>query len=166
MTNSLKSPVQKFYERINKTKSCWLWTGYKNHSGYGCMTYFGKTKGAHVVSFLIHKGKIKKGLVIMHSCNNPSCVNPNHLSQGTHKQNMHDSAKIINNKLFSKIGIEDNNDPFYTIKRLIKKHGSQRKVADELRISPQYLCDIIHKRRVVTDDLAKKLGYAQIWVKQ
>lgn len=57
-------------------------------------------------------------------------------------------------------------NPLEHINKLIEIYGSQRRVADELRISPQYLCDIIHKRRVVTDDLAKKLGYAQIWVKQ
>lgn len=57
--------------------------------GYGRFRYLDKTVRAHRFSFeLQHNRKIKKNMVIMHSCNNPCCVNPTHLSEGTNDENM------------------------------------------------------------------------------
>lgn len=57
-------------------------------AGYGKLTLHGKQIGAHVASYILHKGEIPKGLEIMHTCANKLCVNPKHLIAGTHKENM------------------------------------------------------------------------------
>lgn len=69
---------------------CWLWLGSKTLTGYGYFRVGNKMKRAHRVSFELFKGNIPGNLYVLHACDNPSCVNPNHLSLGTQKDNMRD----------------------------------------------------------------------------
>ena len=66
---------------------CWNWTG-SGRERYGTIRINGKTLSAHRVSYCLFVGPIPKNLMILHSCDNKSCVNPNHLSVGTHEENM------------------------------------------------------------------------------
>jgi hypothetical protein len=91
--NRTHAPVEvRFWRYVEKTDSCWVWTGgSKNQKGYGQIGSGGKGAKhilAHRLSYEIHKGKIPDGMVVMHSCDNPSCVNPDHLSIGTQSQNI------------------------------------------------------------------------------
>jgi len=74
---------------------CWIWTGClrgtKTHR-YGCMRYRGKSEGAHRASYMEFIGEIPEGLNVLHSCDNPKCVNPEHLFVGTDHDNMKDMA--------------------------------------------------------------------------
>lgn len=77
---------------------CVLFKGYKDSLGYGQFQFRlnGKKKNttAHRASYIIHTGEsIKTEDVIMHSCDNPNCVNPNHLSKGTHADNVADRVR-------------------------------------------------------------------------
>jgi len=83
----------RFFSKVIKLDDCWMWAGNKRSNGYGAIQQGGRgsrTLSAHRVSYEIHKGEIPDGMVVMHSCDNPSCVNPDHLSVGTYKQNTHD----------------------------------------------------------------------------
>lgn len=76
---------------------CWIWMGgIWNDTGYGRMTSSASGKreeiGAHRASYLVFKGVIKKGHVVRHMCDNPLCVNPDHLVTGTAYQNKMDSV--------------------------------------------------------------------------
>lgn len=86
---------------INNTTGCWEFQGGKNNLGYGMVRDNKKMRTAHRVSYEEHnQTKIPKHLVVMHRCDNPCCVNPQHLSLGTRSDNMKDMVKKGRGKVF------------------------------------------------------------------
>ena len=80
----------RFWKRVIKTDTCWLWIGSINSTGYGTVNLGVHTVGAHCYSWVITNGPIVKGLQVLHACDNPPCVNPAHLFLGTAIDNMRD----------------------------------------------------------------------------
>jgi len=80
-------PIERFWNLVNKTESCWLWIG-KNDAGYGRFKNNSKSLLAHRYAYEITKGPIPKGLQIDHLCRVRQCVNPDHLEAVTSKVNM------------------------------------------------------------------------------
>jgi hypothetical protein len=80
----------RFWNRITKTDKCWLWDRPHKQHKYGILKVGKKLMFAHRFSWEIHNGTIPKDLDVLHRCDNPSCVNPEHLFLGTHQQNMKD----------------------------------------------------------------------------
>ena len=79
----------RFWASVDKSDGCWEWTGAAVR-GYGQIGFGGKVEYTHRVSWVIHNGRISDNMDILHSCDNPGCVNPAHLFEGTHQDNMTD----------------------------------------------------------------------------
>lgn len=94
----MKTAEERFMDKVSKTDTCWIWTGGKRHFGYGVFSMGGKLYGSHRMSWELFKGAIPKGMWILHKCDNPSCVNPDHLFLGTPKDNMGDMIKKGRNR--------------------------------------------------------------------
>ena len=87
----------RFWAKVQKTDSCWLWTAAKNRFGYGRFMLNGKVVRAHRVAWTLAYGQIPEGAgfhgtCVLHLCDNPMCVNPSHLVLGTQGENCRDMA--------------------------------------------------------------------------
>ena len=83
---------KKFFRCVDKSDGCWIWTG-PTYKGYGRVWVKGKTIRAHRASWMLANGEIPNGLLVLHKCDNASCVNPSHLYLGTHQDNMRDKVE-------------------------------------------------------------------------
>ncbi len=90
-TKQIKEKFNEKYEPVTES-GCWIWTASINNCGYGKISVDGKIKGAHRVSYELHVGEIPKGMCVLHKCDVPACVNPDHLFLGTHQDNMRDKT--------------------------------------------------------------------------
>jgi len=86
----MPASVEDIRELIPHPADCQLWVGGKFTQGYGSVRIGSKNLKAHRFSYMCHKGDIPKDLCVRHTCDTPSCINPNHLELGTHKDNMQD----------------------------------------------------------------------------
>ncbi len=82
------SVATRFWPKVNKTSTCWLWTGSISSGGYGGFGIRGTAKKAHRVSYELIVGPIPEGLELDHLCRVRHCVNPNHLEPVTRQENV------------------------------------------------------------------------------
>lgn len=84
-------PVESFNAKVVRSDNgCIDWVGATIKDGYGMMKVNGKSILAHRFSYEMSHGKIPEGMLVCHSCDNPRCVNPEHLFLGSHQDNMDD----------------------------------------------------------------------------
>lgn len=86
----MKTVAERFWAKVRKTDRCWLWTAYKDPNGYARIKCHGVRLLVHRLSWAIHRGQIAEGLFVLHSCDVPYCVNPEHLFLGTQADNITD----------------------------------------------------------------------------
>jgi len=84
--------LARFWAFVDKTESCWLWRGRgEGHSNpYGTLWVKGKILRAHRMSWEIHHGPIPEGEDVLHTCDVPNCINPDHLFLGNNLVNVYD----------------------------------------------------------------------------
>lgn len=81
----------RFWSAVRRIDGCWEWKGFRNHNGYGRLTFHGRQYLAHRIAWELTKGaSIPKGMHVLHHCDNPPCVRPVHLWLGNDADNMRD----------------------------------------------------------------------------
>lgn len=86
--------IKRFFKYVKKGEEneCWLWFGARLPTGYGRFYFNGRCRYSHRVSVELFKGeRVPDHLIVLHSCDTPSCVNPKHLSIGTNLDNSRDA---------------------------------------------------------------------------
>lgn len=135
-----RGQVGRFWEKVQKTESCWLWTGAKNRDGYGNLRFDRKSMLAHRVSWFLEHGELPpQDVEIAHTCDNPPCVNPEHLVESTHLENMLDSVaknRIGSSGRRSKMSIDNE-----TINKIRELDGlmTQQAIGDLLGVSQTHV---------------------------
>lgn len=85
---------ERFWAKVKKGEgdnACWIWTGALDHCGYGLIFWLGKPRRAHRISLQFKLSRaIREGMLALHNCDNPPCVRPEHLYEGTHADNGRD----------------------------------------------------------------------------
>lgn len=79
-----------FWSKVERSEGCWNWQGRRQPFGYGQFDVARKPQAAHRVAFCLTYGPVSKGLCVLHHCDNPSCVRPDHLFVGTRADNQRD----------------------------------------------------------------------------
>ena len=150
---SLETRKEEFWKGVIKHpgNGCWEWTGSKKESGYGTIVIHGGRYSAHRLSYEMAFGEIPDGLVIRHSCDNPSCVRPNHLLSGTQKDNVADMWERgrANNSDGSHIAGEKHPLSKLTAEQVLairQDERSGKKIAWDYDVCPTLIQNIKHRR--------------------
>ena len=88
-----KNPRERFWERVEKTTTCWWWRGVQTSKGYGRVAIAGQLWRVNRLAWTYEHGTIPKGSMVCHKCNNRLCVRPSHLYLGNAKSNAHDAIR-------------------------------------------------------------------------
>ena len=94
----MKTLEERFWSKVDKDgpmcerlgSKCWAWVGAHNNGGYGHIWQDGKYVSAHRLSYILAFGDIPDDIFVLHRCDNPSCVNQDHLERGSQHKNMQD----------------------------------------------------------------------------
>ena len=130
--------MNRYWNKVNKTNTCWEWQGSKDRDGYGRFKADGKLWQAHRYSVVLD-GKDPKGLTVMHTCDNPGCVNPAHLQLGSQADNIKDmisKGRYVKPK--SRLSAED-------IIAIQQSTDSYSIIGKRFNISAPYVCSIKQK---------------------
>jgi hypothetical protein len=131
------------------TGECILWNGYKDKDGYGRMKYFDRFVHATRCVWFVNSGEFPEQHVICHKCDNPSCVNFDHLFSGTTQENTIDAftkGRRIGRRGEKSNFCKLNEKEVIDIKKLLKLRVPQSKIGEKYGVSRGAICDIARNR--------------------
>jgi hypothetical protein len=132
---------ERFFKFVEKTDKCWNWVGNKR-GNYGGFSIGARTAGtvlAHRFSWELHNNKtIPSKMVVMHSCDNPLCVNPAHLSIGTHMNNTHDMLRKGRHTYIAHVGNKNGKAIINAdiVKQIRESNLSNAELGRQFNVSP------------------------------
>ena len=138
--------LKRFWKNVCKDKDsgCWIWEGCKNCGGYGTFSVNNGLQLAHRISYYIHYKELPKfPYCVLHKCNNPSCVNPDHLYKGTNKDNKRDQIEkdgLRSGGQQKKLSEED----IQAVKYLAAEGMFQRNIAKIFNVSQWNIWNILN----------------------
>lgn len=132
---------QRFWDNVQKTATCWLWTAGTTTQGYG--VYGGNKQYAHRYSWILHNGEIPEKQFVLHRCDNPPCVNPAHLFIGDSTANVHDMMQKGRDHFGTrKLTAEQ----VTYIRAQLARGAIQRRLAEQLGVDPSNVSNIHTKK--------------------
>lgn len=139
------SDLDWFWNQIDRTSSCWNWLGWKTKKGYGELRFEGRTVRAHRLSYELKKGDIPDGLFVLHRCDNPSCVRPDHLFLGTLAENCRDRHRKGRTAFGSRNGWSKLTEPeVKSIRKLAATgHLLQKEIASQFGVTSENIGHIL-----------------------
>jgi hypothetical protein len=135
-------PLPPFWENVDKTGDCWLWTASLRGAGYGQVRYKGKQQIAHRVAWILTHGPIPDGMLVRHKCDVLRCVRPDHLELGTHADNTRDMDER-GRRGTRKLTDEQVQD----IRKRLEKGDLQRNIAVDYNVTSSLISQIKTGRR-------------------
>jgi len=139
----------RFWNKADTSGDCWEWQAHKDKQGYGGFGIDGKKVLAHRYAYILTHGDIPDGLCVCHHCDNPSCINPDHLFLGTRMDNMADARakdRPINRGEKNRNSRLVEND-VREIRRLGSLGIKQSLLAKMWKTSDQNISNIIQRKR-------------------
>lgn len=139
--------LTEFWSRVEKTDTCWVWKGSITEKGYGRLYFNYGRVYAHRVSYLLAFGKFPDHETC-HTCDNRACVNPSHLQDGTHKENMRQMSE--RGRVRTYLGEKNGNAKLLDsqreeVREMLRKGMTQRQVARHFGVSQGAICQISRK---------------------
>ncbi len=147
----MKPVIERILEKASRVpfSGCWIFTGAVNHFGYGIVGTGGRgmpTDRAHRITYRHFCGEIPSGMFVCHTCDVPSCCNPDHLFLGTNQDNVNDMVKK-----------KRNSKPPRNLHVIGSKHPLSKLTEEQVKV----IRDTYKKLGCTQDELAKCYGVAR-----
>jgi hypothetical protein len=141
-----RNVLDRFNEKVHRSTECWTWIARRTPQGYGRFSLRGKNRLAHRVAFELFVRHLDDGEQVLHRCDNPSCVRPDHLWIGDNAANVADKVRKGRAKGF--VG-ESNprallrNKDIPVIRRLAASGQMQKLIAAQFNVRPHVVGEIV-----------------------
>ena len=137
--------LERFMKYVDKTDTCWLWTGARHNWGYGYFAIDGKSWLTHRLLYIHCYGTIDPGLDVRHKCRPRNCCNPDHLELGTSAENMADKVRDGTVQRGEKHG-QSKLTAEQVLQIRARSTENQHELGLEFGVSPGTINSIIHRK--------------------